>query len=100
MFLAPYIHVVRVSQLVIRGALSSFIEGNVAQNAPIFVLKAPCCTLRTGGAPPTGRRQGNKVRPLGVVPLDDFLDTTLQVSVTAPTNSPTNLHQTPKHLFT
>ena len=54
-----------VSYLVIRGTISSFIEGAVCQNVLRFLLKAPCCTLGTGGALPTVRPQDNKVRPLG-----------------------------------
>ena len=37
----------------------------------------PCCCLGTGGALPTVRPLGRKVRPLGVAPCDDFLNTPL-----------------------
>ena len=71
MFLAPCID---VGDLVIRGVLISFIEGAIGQNALIFLLNAPCCIMGAGDPLPTGRSQGNKVRVLGVVPLEDFLN--------------------------
>ena len=79
MFLAPFIHVgVLISH---SRPLSSFSEGAVGQKALRFLLKSPRFTLGTVGALSTGRPQGSRLRPLGVVPLplDDFLNTPLQL---------------------